>query len=125
MVIIPTDIPLTYTFSSGTIVTATIENLKKIAKNIGESIDELILIKGNSLENKWYYSSTADDIINVNDMNIEHVKAALLKSLRNYYTILNFTYLNDEEWIEHLVEPQKYDSDIDMLINIIEEKLQG
>lgn len=91
-----------HVFKSGLIVEGTREEIKLIAKALGESISPI------------YKSSSKGDIY-VDEMNEIHLRNAILLHLREYFTQKNFKNMDNESFLDSL-EIQNFPETIEMLI---------
>jgi hypothetical protein len=73
---------VTYTFKSGTHVTATVDELNTIAKALGETLDYSKF----SARPKGYYPSESSGLIKISEMNDYHVRRALLKVTKEFFS---------------------------------------
>lgn len=72
---------LDHTFSNGLKVTGTIEQLETIAKAMGLKLEG---VKGGAL--KGYYPSESKGLVKISEMNDYHIRRALLKRSKDYFT---------------------------------------
>ena len=70
---------LDHTFSNGVKVTGTIEQLETIAKAMGMKLEGIKDLKG-------YYPSESKGLVKISEMNDYHIRRALLKRSKDYFT---------------------------------------
>lgn len=77
---------INHKFENGLEVTGTLEEITTIAKTLGLKLDltKFLAVNGGSL--KGYYNSTSRGVIKISDMSDVHLRRALLKRARIYYT---------------------------------------
>jgi len=73
-----------YTFKSGSEVNATLPELEKIAKSLGEKLD----YKALGVTPRGYYASESRGFTKISDMNEYHIRRALLKTAKEYFAAL-------------------------------------
>jgi hypothetical protein len=70
-----------YTFKSGAVVEGTIDQILAIAKSLGETVD---LSKLGEVP-RGYYNSSHSGLTKISEMNVGHVRNALLKVSKDYF----------------------------------------
>jgi len=77
---------ISHKFENGLEVTGTLEEVITIAKTLGLKFDvsKFLSVNGGSL--KGYYNSTSRGVIKIESMSDVHLRRALLKRARIYYT---------------------------------------
>lgn len=105
---------VTYDFGKGLNFRGTLKDLIATAESLNVELDYIKLAKDNNIQNE-YYESTSEGTINISDMHINHVRNALLKQLRLYFTRSNFEELSMNDFVQHLEHPEDYHSEINML----------
>lgn len=99
----------THKFKSGLEVKGTKEEIRLIAKAIGESLFPI------------YRSFTKGDIP-VDEMHETHLRNAILLHLREYFTQKNFKNMDNESFLDNL-EVQNFPETIEMLINELNRRI--
>lgn len=122
MFIIDTDTKLHYRFNDIVSTVGTLGQLEDIAQKLNLQIDYARLAEENGIRNE-YYESERDGVIKVTDMATEHLRNALLKQLRNYFTRENFKDVTDSNFFKHLEDPDFYNSEIKMLYTELSERI--
>ena len=74
---------ITYKFSTGAEITGTVEEIEKVAKALGEKLDYSVF-KGKIP--RGFYPSKSKGVIRVADMGEFHLRRALLKRTKDYYS---------------------------------------
>lgn len=100
-----------YTFKDGTNVSATLPQLEKIAKGLGEKLD----YKKLGVTPRGYYASESRGLTKISEMNEYHIRRALLKTAKDYFTslgtdlttpvgtfLIQFTNLTEDPTIQDL-----------------------
>lgn len=75
-----TEPKLSHTFSDGTSFNGTFEQLQKVASALG------MKITGIETYPRGYYPSESKGLVKISDMNDFHIKRALLKRSKDYFT---------------------------------------
>jgi len=77
---------INHKFENGLEVTGTLEEIVTIAKTLGLKFDvtKFLAVNGGSL--KGYYNSTSRGVIRIDSMTDVHLRRALLKRARIFYT---------------------------------------
>lgn len=122
MFTVDTQTKLHYTFNDAVQVIGTLGQIDDIATKLGLEVDYTKLMESNGLKNE-YYESTTLGLVKVTDMQIDHLRHALLKQLRNFFTKESFKDVSNEEFLKRIVDPDFYDSDIKMLYEELSNRL--
>lgn len=113
LTIIPAEEILTtyikHTFKSGLTVEGTKEEVKLVAKAIGESISPI-------------YKSSSKGDVPVDEMNEIHLRNAILLHLRDYFTQKNFKNMDNESFIDNVEEIN--DDVIKMLMDELKRRVE-
>lgn len=68
-----------YKLKSGAVITGTFDQIKEIAKSLGETVSS----------DAHYYSSSKDEWLKISDMEDGHIRNALLKRSREFFEELS------------------------------------
>lgn len=77
---------INHKFQNGLEVTGTLEEVITIAKTLGLKLDIASFLAKNGGHLSGYYNSTSKGMIKISDMTDVHIRRALLKRARTYYT---------------------------------------
>ena len=122
MFIIDTNTKLHYRFNDVITTVGTLGQLEDVAQKLNLQIDYAKLAEDNGIPNE-YYESEREGVIKVTEMATEHLRNALLKQLRNYYTRENFKDITDADFFKYLEDPDIYNSEIKMLYSELSDRI--
>lgn len=122
MFILDTNKELTYRFNDIVNVVGTLNQIEDIAEKLNLKINYTILASVNGLIDE-YYDSEHLGIVYIKDMATEHLKNALLKNLREYFTPENFKDAIDDDFLSRIEDPDFYNSEIKMLYTELSNRL--
>lgn len=78
----------TYKFKSGTEVTGTVEEIQKIGKALGESVD----LSG-------FYESSTHGLVKISEMATPHLRNAIVKATKDRLETIRKKKLTDKEFV--------------------------
>jgi hypothetical protein len=77
---------ITHKFASGLEVSGTFEEIAAVATALGQKLDLTELYKKNGEHISGYYPSESKGLIKITDMQDFHIRRALLKRAKEYYS---------------------------------------
>jgi hypothetical protein len=111
---------ITHKFASGLEVSGTFEEIAAVATALGQKLDLTELYKKNGEHISGYYPSESKGLIKITDMQDFHIRRALLKRAKEYYSnvfdakdenekfLMKFVALVDDRLVKELfLELQK------------------